>query len=220
MFMALVHRDLKLAFRRWGQYVNPLVFFAVVTTLFPLALAPEAETLKVIGVGVVWVAAMLASLLMLDRLFQSDVDDGVLDQVMLGGAPLVVAVYARLVAHWLTTGLPLLLVAPFIAMSFYLPATVMPVMLTGLLLGTLVIAVLGAIGAALTVNARSGGGLLGLIVLPLMAPALVFGAMATDLALHDEAAAGPLFLLAALAVLAWSLGPHLVTAALRVAAES
>lgn len=219
MFFALLQRDMRLAFRRVGQYVNPLLFFAVVTSLFPLALAPEPELLRAVGTGVVWVAAMLASLLLLERLFQSDLDDGVLDQILLAGEPLVIGVYARLLGHWLTTGLPLLVVAPAIAMSFYLPWSVMPIMLAGLFFATLGISVLGGIGAALTLSARTGGGLVGLLVLPLMSPLLVFGAMATDFALHDEATLGPLLLLAAFAVMAWSLGPWVIAGALRVACE-
>lgn len=220
MFAALLQRDMRLAFRRAGQYVNPLVFFAVVTSLFPLALAPEPELLRAVGTGVVWVAAMLASLLLLERLFQADLDDGVIDQMLLADSPLVLGVYARLLAHWLTTGLPLLLVAPAIAMSFYLPWSVMPTLLAGLFFATLGISVLGGIGAALTLSARTGGGLIGLLVLPLMSPLLVFGAMATDFSLHDEPTLGPVLLLAAFAVLAWSLGPWVIAAALRVASEA
>ncbi|NNM00847.1 MAG: heme exporter protein CcmB, partial [Gammaproteobacteria bacterium] len=133
---AVARRDFRVALRRWGQLANPLVFFAIVATLFPLSLSPDSEQLRDIGIGVLWVAALLASLLMLDALFQSDVDDGSMDQLLLSPTPLVGVVLARTAVHWCVTGLPLLAIAPLVALAFYLPLNVLPVLLASLLFGT------------------------------------------------------------------------------------
>ncbi len=216
---AVIRRDFRVALRRWGQLANPLVFFAIVATLFPLALSPDSAQLREIGIGVLWVAALLASLLMLDSLFQSDVDDGSMDQLLLSPTPLVGVVLARTVVHWCVTGLPLLAIAPLVALAFYLPVDVLPVLLASLLFGTATLSAFGAIGAALTVNLKFGGGLLGLLILPLTVPVLIFGSRATDMALHGESATGPLYLLAAMMMLAISLAPLATAAAIRTMME-
>lgn len=222
-FGAIVERDLKLAFRRWSELANPLIFFVIVTSLFPLALsfdqAADPTLLRTIGIGVLWVSALLSSLLGLESLFRSDADDGTLEQLLLSPVPLGVIAIAKITAHWLVASLPLIVLAPVVALAFRLPPSVLPVLAAALLLATPTLSVLSAIGAALTLGLRHGGPIIGLLVLPLASPLLIFGARATDLALTGEATAGPLYLLAALAVLAISVGPLAVAAAVRVGLE-
>jgi heme exporter protein B len=218
-FSAIVERDLKLAFRRWSELANPLIFFLIVASLFPLALSPDQTQLQAIGVGVLWVSALLSSLLALDGLFRSDAEDGSLEQLLLSPVPLGVTALAKICAHWLVTSLPLIALAPLVGLAFRLPIDALPVLAGALLLATPTLSVLSAVGAALTLGIKHSGPIIGLLVLPLASPLLIFGARATDLAAHGEATAGPLYLLAALAVLAISLGPPAVAAALRVGVE-
>ncbi len=218
-FGNIVGRDLRLAFRRPGEVLNPVVFFVVAASLFPLAMTPELSQLRDVGIAVLWVSALLSSLLALDGLFRSDAEDGSLEQLVLSPISLGTVVAAKITAHWLTAALPLLLVAPLVAYSFYLPAAVVVTGVLALLLATPTLSILGAIGASLTVSLRRGGGLLGLLVLPLATPILIFGARAMDLAMAGESAAGPLWFLAALLALAVSLGPLAVAGALRVSLE-
>ena len=215
----IVRRDLTIAFRHWSELVNPLVFFVIVATLFPLALSPEVSQLRDVGMGVLWVSALLSSLLALDGLFRSDADDGSMEQLVLSPIPLSITVLGKTIAHWLVSGLPLVAVSPLVAMAFYLPTEAWGTLIGALLLATPTLSILGAIGAALTVTLKRGGSILGLLILPLTAPVLIFGARATDLAAQGESPAGPLFLLAALAALGLSLGPMASAAALRVGLE-
>lgn len=214
-----MRRDLRLAFRRWSEFANPLFFFVVVAALFPLALSPNAAELQALGTGIVWVGALLSSLLALDGLFRSDADDGSLEQLMLSPAPFGVVVLAKVAAHWVVSGLPLIGLVPLVALSFYLPLDALTVLVAALLLATPTISILVALGAALTVSLKSGGSIIGLLILPLCSPLLIFGTRATDLAAQGEPTAGPLYLLASLAVLAISLGPIAIAAALRVGLE-
>jgi heme exporter protein B len=216
----VIARDLRLAFRHWDQAVQPLIFFVVVTTLFPLAISPALEELRRIAPGVVWVAAMLASLLALESLFRPDVEDGTMEQWVLSGQPLSVLLLAKTATHWLLAGLPLVLMAPLVATTLGMSPSAWPVLMTALALGTGCLSVLGAIGAALTVSVRRGSVLLALLVLPLEMPVLIFGARAVDLAMHGESVAGPLNLLAALLLLFISLGPFATAAAMRISVES
>ena len=216
---AILARDLRLAFRRLAEIGNPLIFFVVVATLFPLALSPSDAELRLIGAGIVWVAALLSSLLALAALFQDDLEDGALDRLVLSAVPMELQVAARVLAHWLVSAVPLLVIAPLIAYAFAIPRAAWPGMLLCLALATPTVSMLGAIGAALTVGLKKGGSLLGLLILPLTSPVLIFGARGTDLAVQGEPIAGPAYLLAALAVLAVTLGPWAVAAALRVAIE-
>lgn len=218
-FLSIVERDLKLAFRRLSEVANPLIFFVIVTSLFPLALSPDRPLLQTIGAGVLWVAALLSSLLALEGLFRADVEDGSMEQLLLSPVPLTVVVLAKMTAHWLVSGVPLIALVPVVALSFDLPSGALGVMAAALLLATPTLSVLVSIGAALTVSLKSGGSIIGLLVLPLSSPLLIFGARATDLAAHGEAVAGPLYLLAALAVFAISLGPLAAAAALKVGLE-
>ena len=216
----VIARDLRLAVRHWDQVVQPLIFFVVVTTLFPLAISPALEQLKQIAPGVIWVAAMLASLLALESLFRPDVEDGTMEQWVLSGQPLSVLLLAKTATHWMLTGLPLVLMAPLVGTGLGLPSSAWSVIGASLALGTGCLSVLGAIGAALTVSVRRGSVLLALLVLPLEMPALIFGARAIDLAIHGESVAGPLNLLAAMLLLFVSLGPWAMAAAMRISVET
>lgn len=215
----IIRRDLKIAFRHWSELANPLVFFAIVATLFPLALSPDVAQLRDVGMGVLWVSALLSSILALDGLFRSDADDGSMEQLVLSPIPLSVIVLGKTIAHWLVSGLPLVAISPLVAGAFYLPVEAWSTLVVALLLATPTLSILGAIGAALTVTLKRGSSILGLLILPLTSPILIFGARATDLAAQGESPVGPLYLLAALAMLAVSLGPLATAAALRVGLE-
>jgi heme exporter protein B len=228
-FALILRRDLKLAFRRISEWANPLLFFVAVSAMFPLALSPDrfglgsADTqlygLNSIGIGVLWIAALLSSFMGLERLFLNDVEDGSFEQLVLSPVPLLSIVYGKLMAHWLVSGVPLIVLVPVIGMVYNLPVTASWMLVAALVLATPTLTVLVAIGAALTVNLRSATAIIGLLVLPLCSPILIFGARATVLALDAESAAGPLYLLASLAMLAVSLGPLAIAAALRVSLE-
>ncbi|MBA3563347.1 MAG: heme exporter protein CcmB [Gammaproteobacteria bacterium] len=210
-------RELRLAFRRWGQAATPLMFFMIVTTLFPLALGPPQ--LGGLASGVLWVAALLSSLLALDALFRADFEDGSMEQLVLTRQPLPILLVARVLAHWLVSALPLILLAPLLALALDLPGRALATLLLALLLGTPTLSFIGAVGAALTTGLRRGSALLALLVLPLAVPVLIFGARATDMAAHGEDPSGALFLLASLLFLSLSLGPFAAAAALRVSLE-
>jgi heme exporter protein B len=216
----VIARDLRLAVRHWDHVIQPLIFFAIVTTLFPLAISPALDELRRIAPGVVWVAAMLASLLALETLFRPDVEDGTMEQWVLSGQPLSLLLLAKVATHWLLTGLPLVLMSPLVGTALGMPQSVWPVLMATLALGTGSLSMLGGVGAALTVSVRRGSVLLALLVLPLEMPVLIFGARAVDLAMHGEAVAGPLILLAAVLLLFISLGPFAMAAAMRVSVEA
>ena len=220
LWMLVVGRDLRLAVRHWDQVIQPLIFFPIVTMLFPLATSPELPELQRIAPGVLWVAAMLASLLALESLFRADVEDGVMEQWALSGQPLSWMLLAKTATHWLLSGLPLVLMAPIVGTALGMPRSVWPVLMLSLGLGTACLSVLGAIGAALTVGIRRGSVLLALLVLPLEMPVLIFGARAVDMAMHGDTPLGPLNLLAALLLLFVSLGPFAMAAAMRISVES
>jgi heme exporter protein B len=217
--LLMFRRDLVLAFRHWDHIAQPVVFFAMVTTLFPLALSPELGELRQLAGGVLWVAALLAALLGMEFLFRSDHADGTLEQLLLSGQPLALLALAKGAAHWTACGLPLVLVSPLLAISLGVPAAALGTVVLSLALGTGILSALGAIGAALTLGLRRGSMLLSLLVLPLAMPALIFGARAIDMAIHGDAARGPLLLLAAMLVLALTLAPLAIAAALRISAE-
>jgi heme exporter protein B len=215
----LFRRDIRLAFRRWEQITDPLVFFLMVTTLFPLALSPELSQLRAVAPGVLWVAALLSSLIAADSLLKSDAADGTLEQYLLSGQPLTLLLLAKTLAHWILSGLPLVLIAPIVAMALGAPQGALVTVMAGLLMGTVTLSLLGAIGAALTVGLRRGHLLLSLLVLPLAMPLLIFGARSTELAIAGESAAGALYLVAALMVLALTLAPLTTAAAARIAID-
>ncbi len=218
-FALVVRRELCLSFRRPDQLLQPLVFFLIVTTLFPLGLSLQLSLLRDMAPGVLWVAALLSSLLSLDALFKSDADDGTLEQLALSGQGLTLIVVAKTFAHWLVTGVALVLVSPVVATALGIPGSAFTTMMLSLGLGTLTLSWLGAIGAGLTVGLRRGNVLLSLIVLPLAMPLLIFGAGATDRVLSGVSPMGALYFLAALCVFTCTLAPFAATAALRISLE-
>ena len=215
----VIARELRLALRRWDQVLQPLVFFVVVITLFPLAISPDLAQLRSIAPGILWVAAMLASLLAAEALFRPDVEDGVMEQWVLSAQPLPWLLLNKTFAHWVLTGLPLVLMAPLVAVGLGVASSSWLVMLTSLSLGTAVLSVLGGIGAALTVGLRRGNMLMALLVLPLEMPVLIFGARALDLGMQGEPVTGPLALLASMLLLSLALGPFAMAAAIRISIE-
>lgn len=218
-FHHLLIRDLRLAFRSRHELANPLIFFVLVVSLFPLAVTPKPDLLREMAPGVIWVAALLATLLSLDGLFKQDYDDGSLDQLMLSPNPLMLLVFAKVFAHWLLTGLPLVLISPLLGLFMHLPAEALPALMATLLLGTPVLSLVGAIGVSLTVAVNRGGVLLSLIVLPLYIPILIFGANAIDVASDGLSIRGQLYFLGAVLVFAISLAPLATAAALRITAS-
>jgi len=217
--LAIIRRDLLLAMRRKSEVLTVLFFFIIVVSLFPLGIGPESALLKKIAPGILWVAALLATMLGLARLFAPDHADGTLEQMVLAPAPLGLLVTGKIAAHWITTGLPLVLLAPVLGLQFDLSTDAIGVLVVALLLGTPLLSLIGAIGAALTLGLRGGGVLLSLLVLPLYVPALIFGAGAVEAHISGMGAGGHLSLLAALLALAVFFAPWATTAALRIALE-
>lgn len=218
-FALVLRRELQIALRRKGDVLNVLVFFIVVASLFPLGIGPEPNQLRAMAAGVVWIAALLAALLSLPRLFAADLADGTLEQMLVSPQPLALIVLAKIAAHWLSTGLPLALAAPLIGLQYDLPAAALGVLLASLLIGTPVLSLLGAAGAALTLGVRGGGALLGLLVLPLCVPVLVFGAGAVTASLTGINPGAHLSLLGAFLAVSSIVGPWAACAALRVALD-
>jgi len=219
VFSTLLARDLRLALRQSADSLTVVAFFAIATVLFPFGVGPEANILARIAGGVLWVTALLAALLSLDRVFTVDYEDGTLDQLVLSGAPLPLVVIAKVLAHWLTTGLALIVVSPVLAITLHLPAEGYVPLLLALLLGTPTVSLVGAVGAALVLGTRRGGVLLSLLVLPLYIPVLIFGTAAVESAVTGVSSYGPLLVLGGLAVLALTLCPWATSAALRQAVE-
>ena len=217
--VAVARRDLLLAWKRPGDVLNPLFFFAMVATLFPLAVGPSNEQLEFSGPGVLWAAALLAMLLSLNSLFVSDFEDGSLDQILVSPQPLPALALGKSIAHWLTSGLPLVIVSPVVALTFRMPISVVGVLMLTLLLGTISLSLLGSIGAALTVGLHRGTALLSLLVLPFAMPVLIFGARTVSLVATGDSVAGGLYFLAAYAVLIVSIAPFATAAALRISNE-
>jgi heme exporter protein B len=215
----LIARDLLLAWRRRADVGVALLFFVIVASLFPLGVGAEPNQLRAIAPGVIWVAALLSSLLSLGRLFAADHADGTLEQLMLGAAPLGVVAAAKTAAHWLVAGLPLVVIAPVIALQYDVERPLYGVLALSLLLGTPVLSFIGAIGAALTLGLRGGGVLLALLVLPLYVPVLIIGAGALDATTSGLSALPYFLLLGALLVLAGAFTPWAIAAALRISAE-
>jgi len=219
VFVAVLWRDVQLGWRRRSDVLGTLFFFVMVTSLFPLGVGPERELLRAMAAGVVWVGALLATMLSLNRLFALDWADGTLEQLLLCPEPLGVIVAAKVLAHWLLSGLPLVLVAPLLALQLDLPPQALGVLVTSLLLGTPVLSLVGSMGAALTLGLRGGGVLLSLLVLPLTMPVLIFGAGAVGAQTSGLAATAHLQLLGALLAAALALCPWASAAALRLAVD-
>jgi len=219
LVLAIIRRDLRLALRRRADLVSALFFFIIVVSLFPLGVGPEPELLRKLAPGVLWVAALLATMLSLPRLFADDHRDGTLEQLALTPQPFALVVLGKLLAHWLVSGLPLALLAPVLGLQFGLSGDALWVLCLSLLIGTPALSGIGAIGAALTLGVRGGGVLLSLLVLPLYIPVLIFGAGAVDATLTGLGAQAHLSLLGALALGGVFFAPWPTAAALRIALE-
>ena len=219
IFLALLARDLRLSLRHGSDTLGALLFFVLTAALFPLAIGPEPELLGRMAPGIIWVCALLAALLPLDRLFGADFEDGSLDQILVSGLAAPGIALAKAAAHWLVTGLPLLLAAAPLAVMLHLPSEAVPTLLAGLLGGTLLLSLLGMTGAAIVLGARRGGVLLPLLVVPLAVPALIFGVAAVDAESGGQSSRPHLLLLFALLAAALPLCPLAAGAALRSAAE-
>ncbi|MGV6808136.1 MAG: heme exporter protein CcmB [bacterium] len=215
-FTAILRRDLLIAARNPGEVANPILFFLMVVSMVPLALSPDPARLAAIAPGILWVMALLASLLSLDNLFSGDFRDGVLEQMMISPQPVYVMVLAKVLAHWLVTGLPLTLFAPVLGVMLSLPADGFVPLVLGLMLGTQLFSLIGAIGAALTVALRRGGLLISLIVMPLYVPVLIFGASAVQRSVEGFPVQGQLALLGAMLAFAIVAAPFAAAGALRV----
>lgn len=219
VLVAVIRRDLLLALRRKSDVLTTLFFFVIVVSLFPLGIGPEMAMLRKIAPGVLWVAALLATMLSLPRLFAADHADGTLEQMALSAVPLGVLVAGKIVAHWLLSGLPLALLAPVLGLQFDLPADALGVMMLALLVGTPVLSLIGAVGAGLTLGVRGGGVLVSLLVLPLYVPVLIFGAGAVDAYRAGLAVDANLSLLGAGLIAATLGAPFAAAAAVRIALD-
>jgi len=215
-FNFLLKRDLIIAFRNRAEFFNPLLFFVMVITLFPLAVGADTVLLARIAPGVIWVAALLSSMLSLDSMFRSDFEDGTLEQLVLSAHPVSILVLAKVFSHWLVTGLPLLLVSPLLAMMLGMPEEALGILLLTILLGTPVLSLIGAIGVALTIGLKKGGIILSLLVLPLYVPVLIFASSAIDVTAGGFEASGQISMLLAFLFLAVSLSPMATAAALKM----
>ncbi len=218
-FLDLVAHEVRLAWRQGNSSAMAVTFFLVAVTLFPLGIGPELTILARISAGVLWVAALLSALLTLDRMFQQDFEDGSLDLLALAPLPMEVIVLAKSVAHWLTTGLPLVVAAPLLAILLNMDSAGLGILVVSLLIGTPALSLLGAIGAALTVTVRRGGVLMPLLILPLYVPTLIFGVGAVDAVLNNIVAGPNLLYLGALSLVALALAPFAAAAAIRLALE-
>ncbi len=214
---SIVSRDLRLAMRRRGDVFNQLVFFVIVVTLFPLGAGPEPNLMRAMAPGIVWVAALLAAMLSLNRIFAADHADGTLEQMLVSAHPLSIVVAGKVLAHWMVSGLPMALLAPLLGLQFDLPQQSLAVLALSLLIGTPVLSLIGAVGAALTLGVRGGGILLALLVLPLYIPVLIFGAGGVAAAASGMSAMPHLSLLGAVLALSCVVAPWAACAALRIA---
>ncbi len=215
-FSVILKRDLLLSVRHPAEIINPLLFFVMVIILYPFALGSDTQLLVTISTGVVWVSALLSSMLSLDSVFKSDYDDGTLEEMILSAHPTSVLVLAKVLAHWLLTGLPLLLMAPLLALMLGMPDEGVYILFISLLLGTPVLSLIGSIGVALTVSLRGGGVILSLLILPLYIPVLIFGSGSVINAIAGLDVAGQLYMLAAFSVLGLFLAPLAIAAALKI----
>ena len=219
IFWHIIKRELQIAMRKQAEILNPLWFFLIVITLFPLVIGPDPELLSRIAPGVAWVAALLSALLSFERLFRDDYIDGSLEQLMLTSQPLVLTALAKVLAHWLLTGLPLILLSPIAALLLSLEISIWWALVLTLLLGTPVLSCLGAIGVALTVGLRKGGVLLSLLVVPLFIPVLIFSASVLDAAGLNLPYSGQLAILGAILAGVMTLSPFAIATALRISLD-
>lgn len=215
-FFAVIRRDLILAFRRRAEIANPIFFFILVVTLFPLGVGANPKLLQAMAPGIIWVSALLAVMLSLDSLFRSDFDDGSLEQMLLSSHPLTVLVFAKIIAHWIVTGLPLLVVAPLLAVFLGLPEQALGTLLLTLVLATPVLSLIGSIGVSLTVGLRRGGMIISLLVLPLYIPVLIFASNAVEMAGNGLAVDAQINILVAIFFMSVVLAPLPAAAALKM----
>lgn len=218
-FTAILRRDLRLSLRSGVDSAQPLIFFVIALTLFPLGVGPSPEVLERIGVGVIWVLALLAMMLSLDRLFQADADDGSLEQFALADLPLELTVLAKCLAHWLMSGLVLVIASPLLAILLHQSVDTIGILALALLLGTPVLTLIGSVGAALLIGARRGGVLIALLVLPLYIPVLIFGVSAVESEVMGLGGSPQLLILGAILLAALALTPFAAAAALRLSME-
>ena len=215
-WLQILKRDLLIAFRRRSEIIHPLIFFVMVISLFPLAIGDDKALLQKIAPAIIWVTALLATMLSLDNLFRSDFEDGSLEQMTLLKSPLSLLVTAKITAHWLITGLPLILITPLLAVLLYVPSETTSMLLLTLLLGTPTLSLIGAVGIALTVGLRQGGVILSLLILPLYIPVLIFATLALQNSAQGFSAEAQLAMMLAILVLAITLAPFAIAAALKV----
>lgn len=215
-WLQILKRDLLIAFRRRSEIIHPLIFFVMVISLFPLAIGDDKVLLQKIAPAIIWVTALLATMLSLDNLFRSDFEDGSLEQMTLLKMPLSLLVTAKITAHWLITGLPLILITPLLAVLLYVPGETTSMLLLTLLLGTPTLSLIGAVGIALTVALRQGGVILSLLILPLYIPVLIFATLALQNTAQGFSAEAQLAMMLAILVLAITLAPFAIAAALKV----
>ena len=219
MFRWVVWRDLVLAWRRRADVLSTVFFFVIVVSLFPLGIGPETQLLRSIAPGVVWVAALLASMLSLSRMFANDYQDGTLEQMLLTPQPLYLVVLGKIVAHWLVAEIPLVLMAPLLGMQFGLSGETLVILVATLLLGTPVLSLIGSVGAALTLGLRGSGVLISILVLPLYVPVLIFGAGGVEASIMGMSPQSHIYLLGAVSVLSVTFAPWAAAAALRISLE-
>lgn len=219
MFSALltiIRRDLLVAFRRRAELMNPILFYVIVVTLFPLGVSPDQEFLSRLAPGVVWVTALLAALISMESIFRQDFDDGSVEQLFLSQHPPTVLILGKVIAHWLITGLPMLIIVPLMALLLYIPQQAIPTLFLTVLIGTPILSLIGAIGVALTAGLRGGGVLLGLLVLPLYIPVLIFASGAVSAAIEGLPYSGHLAMLGSGLILALILAPLAISASLKI----
>lgn len=214
--MTVIRRDLLIAFRHRANLMNPILFYVIVVTLFPLGISPDANFLGKLAPGVVWAATLLAGLISMESVFRQDFDDGTVEQLFFSQHPPTLLILGKVTAHWLITGLPMLVIIPIMALLLHIPGQAIPALMVTVLLGTPVLSLIGAVGVALTSGLRSGGVLLGLIVLPFYIPVLIFATSAVDSAIDGLAYSGQLAILGAGLILALILAPLAIYASLKV----
>ncbi len=216
VFLTVIRRDLLLAYRRRADLMNPILLYVIVATLFPLGISPDAEFLARLAPGLVWVTTLLAALISMESIFRQDFEDGSIEQLFLSPHPFSLLVLGKVVAHWLITAFPMLVIVPLMAMLLHMPVQAVPVLWITILLGTPILSLIGAIGAALTAGFRGGGVLLGLLVLPLYVPVLIFASLAVSAAADGLAVSGQLAMLGAGLILALLLAPFAISASLKI----
>ena len=219
VFLTVIHRDLLVAFRHRAELMNPVLFYAIVVTLFPLGVSQDVGFLSKLAPGVVWVTALLAALISVERIFKQDFEDGTIEQLFLSPYPISLLIFGKVVAHWIITGVPMLGIVPIMALLLHIPGQVLPVLWITVLIGTPILSLVGAIGAALTTGLRGGGILIGLLVLPLYIPVLIFASSAVSAAMDGLAVSGQLAMLGAGLILALILAPLAISVSLRVSMD-